>query len=193
MKKVIVLLITMLAVMSTGGCTTTDSDRICLFDGKTLDGWSILKCEAEVDGGDLLIKSGNGLVQTKKMYGDFVLEFDWKKLAEQKWDSGVYFRYDSVPPNRPWPARYQVNLRFGMEGNLGGIKGATSKGLINVDDWNKFRLIVKGTKAELEINGKPAWKVDGLGGPKEGFIAIQAEVPQGGQHRFRNIYIRELK
>ena len=44
-------------------------------------------------------------------------------------------------------------------------------------------------KAELEINGTPAWKGEGLAGPKEGFIALQAEVPGGGQFRFRNIYL----
>ena len=45
----------------------------------------------------------------------------------------------------------------------------------------------------MEVNGKPAWKADGLEGPKEGFISLQAEVPNGGQYRFRNIFITELK
>ena len=52
---------------------------------------------------------------------------------------------------------------------------------------------MRGTHAELEINGKPAWEANGLEGPKESYIALQAEVPGGGQHRFRNIYITELK
>jgi hypothetical protein len=80
-----------------------------------------------------------------------------------------------------------------MEGNVGGLKGAESKGLLKDHEWNSFKLTVRGTKAELDINGKPAWKADGLEGPEEGFIGIQAEVPGGGQHRFRNIYITELK
>ena len=42
------------------------------------------------------------------------------------------------------------------------------------------------------MNGKPAWEADGLGDPQEGFIALQAEVPGGGQYRFRNIYLTEL-
>jgi len=56
--------------------------RVALFDGKTLDGWKILKCEAAVDNGHILIKTGNGLIQTEKMYGDFILEFEWKALRE---------------------------------------------------------------------------------------------------------------
>ncbi|MFZ2644105.1 MAG: family 16 glycoside hydrolase, partial [Verrucomicrobiia bacterium] len=70
---------------------------------------------------------------------------------------------------------------------------AKSQGLIKPGEWNCFKLTVRGTQAALEINGKPAWKADGLEGPKEGYIGVQAEVPGGGQHRFRNIYITELK
>ena len=180
------VLLTSCAVFEGGG------KRVALFDGKTLDGWTIIKCEATVDDGDILITAGNGLIQTEKKYGDFVLEFEWKALRDNKWDSGVYFRYDTVPAGRPWPKRYQVNLRQGMEDNIGDLKEARSEGLVNVGQWNKFRLTVQGTKASLEMNGKPAWDADGLGEPKEGFIALQAEVPGGGQHRFRNIYLTEL-
>jgi len=172
---------------------STAGKRVKLFNGKNLDGWTVLKCKATVDSGHILLQSGNGLVQTKKKYADFVLEWDWKMLAEDKWDSGVYFRYDKVHPKYPWPARYQVNLRKGMEGNVDGIKGAKSKGLIKPAKWNKFKLTVKGDKLDLQINGKQAWQAEGLAGPRSGYIALQAEVPHGGQHRFRNIYITELE
>ncbi|UCC96602.1 MAG: DUF1080 domain-containing protein [Phycisphaerales bacterium] len=166
--------------------------RVALFDGKTLDGWTLITCEAEVDGGEILLKAGNGLVQTEKKYGDFILEFDWKALRDDKWDSGVYFRYDSIPQSRPWPRRYQVNLRRGMEGNLGDLQGAKSEGLVKDGRWNRFKLTVCGSKTSLEINGKPAWEADGLGEPAIGYIGLQAEVPGGGQYRFRNIYLTEL-
>jgi len=163
-----------------------------LFDGKTLKGWTILKCEAQVDDGNILLKEGNGLLQTDKKYGDFILEFEWKALRDNKWDSGVYFRYDTVPAGRPWPNRYQVNLRQGMEGNVGALPEARSKGLVKVGEWNKFKLTVQGTKASLDMNGKTAWKADGLVEPKVGYIALQAEVPGGGRHLFKNICITEL-
>ena len=166
--------------------------RTSLFDGKTLNGWTVIKCEATIDDGDILLVAGNGLVQAENKYGDFILEFEWKALRNDKWDSGVYFRYDSVPQNRPWPDRYQVNLQQGREGNVGNLEGATSEGLAKAGQWNKFKLTVRGTKASLEINGKHAWEADGLEGPEKGFIALQAEVPGGGQYRFRNIYLTEL-
>lgn len=166
--------------------------RVALFDGKNLDAWEVLKCEAVVDQGEILIKAGNGLVQTRRKYRDFIIEYEWKALKDDNWDSGIYFRYDSVPENKPWPARYQANLRKGDEGNVGGLKGAISQGLFKNGEWNSFKLTVRRTTAEMQINGKPAWKAEGLEGPENGFISLQAEVPNGGQNRFRNIYITEL-
>ena len=141
----------------------------------------------------MFIKSGNGLVQSEKKYQNFVLEYEWKALGEDKWDSGVYFRYNEVPKGRPWPKRYQANLLKGKEGDVGGIKGASSKGLLKDREWNKFKLIVKGTKISLTINEKEAWKGEGLEDLEAGFIAVQAEVPGGGQHLFRNIFITEFE
>jgi hypothetical protein len=170
-----------------------EARRVPLFDGKTLAGWDVIKCEAVVRDGSILLKDGNGVVQTKRKYGDFVLEFEWKSLKDDKWDSGVYFRYDSIPANREWPTRYQANLRKGDEANVEGLQGAKSQGLFINGGWNSFKLTVRGTTAEMEINGKPAWKADGLEGPPVGFISLQAEVAGGGQCLFRNIFITEIK
>ncbi len=183
----------MLCVFPILSSAAEPAGRVPLFDGKTLDGWDVIKCEAVVQDDSILIKGGNGVVQAKKKYGDFVLEFEWKSLKQDKWDSGVYFRYDSIPEKKDWPARYQVNLRQGDEANVGGLNGAKCQGLFKNGEWNSFKLTVRGTTAEMEVNGKPAWKADGLEGPKVGFICLQAEVPGGGQCLFRNIHITELK
>lgn len=181
-----------LALAVTAAIAAT-GERVAMFDEKTLNGWTVLKCEAIVADGDILIQGGDGLVQTERKYGDFVLELEWKALKADKWDSGVYFRYDKVPPNRPWPPRYQVNLKQGDECNVGELQGARSTGLYKVGEWNHLKLTVRGTQVEMEVNSKPAWKADGLEGPKEGYISLQAEVPAGGQYRFRNVFLTELK
>jgi hypothetical protein len=175
------------------GTAALAGERVALFDGKTFTGWTVLTCEAVVDDGNIFLKAGNGLVQTERKYGDFILELEFKALKAEKFDSGIYFRYDSIPPKRPWPARYQVNLKQGDMTNVAGLKGAKSEDLTKHGEWNRLKLTVRGTQAELEVNGKPAWKGEGLEGPKEGFISLQAEVPAGGQYRFRNIFITELK
>ena len=181
------------AISASDARPATPGQRVALFDGKNLDAWDVLKCEAVLDDGTILLKAGNGMVQTRKKYRDYVLEYEAKPLKDDKWDSGVYFRYDSIPVGKPWPPRYQANLLKGDEGNVHELKGATSNGLCKDGDWNSFRLTVRGATAELEINGKPAWKATGVEGPEWSYIGLQAEVPNGGQFRFRNIYITELK
>jgi hypothetical protein len=199
MKSTKVLLVVAIAVaLVTASCSVSDSQkspaakRVSLFDGKTLAGWTVIGCKAAVDASDILIQEGNGVIQSEKQYANFVVEYEWKALSADKWDSGLYFRYLTIPANRPWPDRYQVNLRQGEEGNVPDLKGAQSKGMTKPGEWNRFKLTVQGTTASLEINGQSAWSVEGLTGPEKGFIALQAEVPGGGQFRFRNIFITEL-
>ena len=163
-----------------------------LFDGKTLDGWQVRTCDVRVTDGAIHLKAGNGVLQTMHRYGDFVLDLEWKALDADFWDSGIYFRYDYIPNGAPWPREYQANIRKGLEGNVGGLAGAESTGLIEPGEWNRFKLTVVGSKASMEINGKPAWKADGLE-TDGGYIAIQSEVKGGGQFLFRKIFITELK
>jgi hypothetical protein len=170
---------------------TKPGEAVILFDGQTMTGWKVTGCEAEVQDGAILLKAGNGMVRTEKVYKDFVLEIEWKALKNDMWDSGVFFRCGDAPTGAAWPKTYQANLRKGLEGNVQELPDARSKDLVKNGEWNRFKLTVKGTKAELEINGQPAWKADGVNTP-EGFIGLQAEIPGGGQFLFKNIRITEL-
>lgn len=185
-------LLTLLFVLAPAISSNAFDDIVTLFDGRSLDGWKVLNCEAVVQDGAILLKSGNGLVQTNKQYGDYVFQFECKALKPDAWDSGVYFRYRDVPDDRPWPQKYQVNLRKGMEGNLVGFEAGKNPIPLDARQWNRFKLTVRGSQASLKVNGRQAWKVDGLESPR-GYIALQAEIPGGGQFLFRNLKIRELK
>jgi hypothetical protein len=164
---------------------------VSLFDGRTLNGWVVTGCKAGVENGNLVILEGNGLVRADKVYGDFILELEWKPRKAEKWDSGIYFR--APPPRRgsPWPDKYQVNLLQNKEGELVGNKNVKPPGNAKGGDWNRMRLTAIGKTAELEINDQKAWKVDDIE-PATGLIAIQVEVPGGGQFEFRNIRIKAL-
>lgn len=191
------LLLSFVALAATAGffpiAHAAENDLRPIFDGRTLDGWKVLGCEAEIVDGAILVKEGNGIVQTDREYGNFVLEFDWKALREEgRTDSGVYFRYKTIPAGRPWPDQYQVNLLNDQEGAIPGRPETITKGLIKPGEWNRFRLSVFGTKATLEINGNYAWTVDGIGEPG-GYIGLQAEVPGGGRFLFKNVKLAELK
>lgn len=190
----------LLSLAALGACPVLAADQapgdstapwVSLFDGRSLAGWKVIGCEAVVQDGAILLKSGNGLVRTERTYRDFVLEIEWKALRGDMWDSGIFFRALDPLPGSPWPKTYQANLRKGMEGNVNELEAARSVGLTRPGEWNHFRLTVVGTTAELAINGKPAWKADGVKTPS-GYLALQAEIPGGGQFLFRNIRIREL-
>lgn len=165
--------------------------RQAVFNGKDLDGWKVTGCKVAVEDGSMVLLEGNGLVRTDHRYRDFILELKWRARQAADYDSGIYFRCELPPENKPWPAKYQANLKQGLEGNVGGLPDATSKGLTKAEEWNEFKLTVVGETAKLEINGKPAWETKGIEN-RDGFVALQAEVPLGGQFEFKDIFITEL-
>lgn len=162
-----------------------------LFDGKSLDGWKVEKCEVEVKDGCIFLKGGNGWMRTEKEYGDFVLELDWKSVKTEKFDSGVYIRAVPITPKQNWPAKNQVNLREDLMASIKEFKEAAPRPeLTKKGEWNHFKLTVVGSTAELEFNGTKAWKINDLK-PASGYIGLQCEVPAGGQFYFRNVRISE--
>jgi hypothetical protein len=162
-----------------------------LFDGKTLDGWKVEKCDVEVQDGCIFLKGGNGWVRTETQYGDFVLELEWKGLNKDFWDSGVYIRAGERPEKAPWPGPGQINLRKDLLGAIKEIKEAVARPeLAKPGEWNHLRVSAIGKTVTLEMNGKTAWKLENFKKPR-GYIGLQCEVPGGGQFLFRNIRISE--
>ncbi|RPI80431.1 MAG: DUF1080 domain-containing protein, partial [Planctomycetaceae bacterium] len=88
-----------------------------LFDGQSLDGWTIEgDCQAAVEDGLLVLKQGNGWLRSDLQYRDFVLHVEWKAVKTSDYDSGVYVR--TLAGGAPFPKNsYQVNLLDGSEGN----------------------------------------------------------------------------
>jgi hypothetical protein len=130
-------------------------------------------------------------VRSDYRYRNFVLDLEWKTLQEEAWDSGIYFHAEPPAEGKPWPRRYQINLRQGQEGDLIGVKDAKGQGLAKPCEWNRFHLTVQDKTASLEINGQEAWKTDQIE-TTDGYVGFQSEVPLGGQFAFRNIRVTEL-
>lgn len=165
--------------------------RIALFNGENLDGWEVTNCQVGVEDGALVILDGNGFVRSLHRYGDCVFEWKTRARKAEQFDSGIYVRAELPAEGKNWPARYQINLKQGDEGNLIGIPEARSQGLTKAGEWNAYRLTLVGKSAALEINGQPAWKTDKLEST-DGYFGIQVEVPLGGQFEFRDLYVTEL-
>jgi hypothetical protein len=180
-----------LLLFASAACAEEAGYKSSLFNGRDLDGWQVAGCQPTVEDGLLVLGGPDGWLHTNEKHGDFILELDWRARKTSGYDSGIYIRASDPAEGQPFPKRYQINLQQGGEGNLLGLKGGTSTGLIKPGEWNHFKITVVGDRAELEINGQPAWKVTGLE-DAEGYIGLQSEVPLGGQFEFRNIELTDL-
>ncbi len=184
-----------------------------LFNGKNLKGWTKLDGSAEyrVENGEVIGTSKTGTSNTflasKKVYGDFILEYEMK--MDRGLNSGVQFRSVALQPDGTERVNgYQVECDDG-DGRpwAGGIYEEASRGWLypmsyNQDvvknnkrgAWNKIRVEAVGSTIRTYINGVNfANLVDDA--RKEGFIALQVhaigddKALDGKEIRWRNIRI----
>lgn len=186
-----------------------------LFNGKNLKGWQGLipinrrakmtpgqRAKAQKDANKkvlphwkvedgVLVYDGKGnSLQTVKDYRNFELLVDWK--IHKGGDSGIYLR--GVPQVQIWD-------RKEGSGGLFNNQKHPSKPLVNADNppgqWNTFRIIMKGDKVTVYLNGKLV--VNNV--PLENYWNRKAPLPESGpielQHHgdslwFKNIFIKEL-
>lgn len=136
---------------------------IDLFDGKTLNGWSIHSGFAKYrveDGtivGTTVTKSPNTFLCTEKEFGDFILEFE--VMVDPRLNSGVQFRSKIAQEELTyWLRDEKGNLQaktvpkdrvHGYQAEIAGAETGTSGGIYDearramIPDW----WIKKGTKA----------------------------------------------
>lgn len=183
-----------------------------LFNGKDLSGWKQLNGKAlyAVRNGEIVgttvFKEPNSFLATEAMYGDFILEIEFKLDADM--NSGIQFRSESKadyqngrvhgyqmeidPSSRAWTGgiydEARRNWLYTLEYNPEGKK-ALQKG-----DWNKCRIECIGPVMRTWVNGIPtANLVDEV--TQKGFIALQVhaitkEENAGQTIRWRNIRIQ---
>ena len=159
-------------------------------DKKVLQNWSVK------DGCIWFSGSGDNLCSVK-LYGDFELLVDWK--ITKGGDSGIYLR--GTPQVQIWDtSRVEVGAQVGS-GGLYNNRDNPSKPLKVADnpvgDWNSFRIVMKGEKVWVWLNGvlvvdnvtlENYWDRSKPIFP-EGPVELQAH---GTDLAFRDIYIRDL-
>lgn len=153
--------------------------------------------------GEELVNDGQGAYATTiKDYGDFELLVEYKTVP--KADSGIYLR--GVPQVQIWDFTEQEKFNLGADKGSGGLwnnsPGKPGKDpLVKADnafgEWNKFRILMVGSRVSIWLNGKQV--VDHailenyydrkLPVPARGPIQLQTH---GGEIRWKNIFIREI-
>ena len=212
------------AVASVLTSVHAEEDWVSLFNGKDLTGWTQKGGEAKYhveDGaivGTSVPNTPNSFLCTEKLYGDFVLEFEFK--ASPTMNSGVQFRSNSKPDYKNGRVHgYQCELEdegkerdwsTGIydEGRRGWLYpskkdkelcakfSAQGRKAWKNGEWNKVRIACKGSSIRTSLNDEPrAELTDDM--TATGFIGLQVhgvgKRSEPMQVRWRNIRIKELK
>ena len=184
-----------------------------LFDGKTLAGWKQLGGKAKYEARDGAIvgstvpNTPNSFLCTERMYGDFILELDFK--VDAGLNSGVQIRSNSLKSYRNFRVHgYQVEIDPSARAYSAGIyeegrrgwlqnlsKNPKARAAFKKGDWNHFRIVAVGDSIKTWINGVPAADlVDSM--TLKGFVGLQVhgvgKRKDTLQVRWRNIRIRDL-
>jgi hypothetical protein len=194
--------------LGTGAGWAADEGWISLFDGKTLDGWTVRggKATYKVENGAIVGTTSDGGPNTflcRGDYGDFVLEFE--VLCDPPLNSGVQIRshvYEKDTPQESNPARvrkageiygYQCEIAdqaLGTAGNFWDEARRTrwlddfaekpeARSAFNNGVWNHYRIVAQGRRIRSWVNGIPcADFVDDH--DSRGFIGLQVHTVKPG-------------
>lgn len=153
-----------------------------------------------INGEIVFIGNGFDNLCTRKKYKDFDMYVDWKlDPSGQEPDAGIYLR--GTPQVQIWDtARIEVGAQVGSGGLYNNQKNEAKPSQVadnKVGEWNSFRIIMRGEKVTVYLNGvkvvdnvtlenfwdrsKPIFPVEQL--------ELQAH---GSLTYFRNIYVKEL-
>lgn len=203
-----------------GGGAAPEEGWIELFDGTTLDGWTVRGGTAtyRVEDGAIVGRTAEGSPNTFLCKGDFA---DFELEAEVKCDprlnsgfqvrSHVYAKDDPDPKQRERAGVVygpQVEVARRETGTAGRIydEGRRGRWLGEIaeegkdafvdDGWNRYRIVVQGDRYRTWVNGKPCADLRDAEDAR-GFIGLQVHgIPSTEgpyEVRWRRIRLRELK
>ncbi len=197
------------------GCQLTPEEVkegfVCIFDGKTLNGWrGATKGYVAKDGILICQKHGGGNLYTEKEYADFIFRFEFK--LEPNANNGVGIR----TPLEGNPAYVGMEIQilddtgsmyknlqpYQYHGSIYGVVPAKRGHLKPVGQWNSEEIYCKGPHVRVTLNGVVIVDADlsqikepmdhqphpGLKRTK-GHIAF---LGHGAHIEFRNLRIKEL-
>lgn len=180
-----------------------------LFNGKDLTGWKTTGNWLVEPDGSLSLHPREGekgwqrydaYIATEKLYGDFVLDLEFKINA--KGNSGVFMRVGDM--KEPVKTGFEVQIldTYGLEKpghhDCGGIVHGIgpSKNMVKpAGEWNRYTITVKGRSVKVVFNGEEVinTSLDDIkmaDRPNVGHIAFQDEALRVW---YRNVRIKELK
>ena len=192
-------------------CAQSEAKWTKLFNGKNLEGWSVINGAAEykvVDGviiGTSKTNTPNTFLRTNENYGDFILEYDMK--MDNDINSGVQIRSHSRPEyqsgrvhgyqiecddsERAWSAGIYDEGRNGWLYSL--EYNPSAKKAYKRADWNNYRVEALGNRIRTFLNGIPVTDLL-VDYDSEGFIGLQVHsIGSDEQHSGKNISWKNIR
>jgi len=178
-------------------------NKVSLFNGKDLTGWTIHGTEKwYVENGEMICESGPekhyGYLSTNKNYKNFELTLEFKQEANG--NSGVFFRssIDGIKISG-WqcevaPVNHHTGGIYESYGRGWLIQpDSTKEKYLKTGKWNTLKLKVVGNEVTTWLNGHQMIYIkDEKIGAGKGFIALQIHDGGGIKVRWKKIKIKEL-
>lgn len=182
MKLIVILAALALPLM--GG------EWMSLFDGKTMEGWTNQgNANWEVKDGALTVDRGDvGLLTWKDQFENYELEVEFK--AALGTNSGVFLN-TLAKVKDPGSECYEINIAPSDNPFPTGsiVKHRKVEGVVEKDDWRRFRLIVNRGKVTVILDGKTILEHQMAKARPAGLIGLQKN---SGKVAFRKIRLRKL-
>lgn len=184
---------------------------VCLFDGKTLDGWQGAVNGYTVKDGVMICEPGGDLY-TAKEYANFIFRFEF--MTPPGGNNGVSIRtpLDAAPASAYSGMEIQIlddsdpkykDLKpYQLHGSIYGVVPAKQGSLKPAGQWNSEEIVADGGHIKVTVNGmvvtdadisKIDKTIDGLDHPglhnPTGYIGWAGH---GDPVQFRNVRIKEL-
>ena len=210
MKKLLMVLALLVAVLMSFAGNSLNAEWEYLFNGKDLDGWVQRNGEAKyevVDDmivGTTVLNTPNTFLCTKNSYSNFIFEVEFlvgdmnsgiqiRSLSNEEYHNGRVYGYqvEIDPAERAWTGGIYDEARRGWLYDLRNNEAARKA--FKKGEWNKIHVEAIGNHIRTWINGVPAANLyDSM--TAEGFIALQVHGSKeaGQQIKWRNIRILDF-
>jgi len=201
MHRISLLAVVMLAF----GIHARAAEKVELFNGKDLTGWTGNSEFWTVKEGAIVGKTPginyNTFLYTDKEYDNFVLRF---KVKLKNHNSGVQFRSQVVDPVKFVMAGYQADIApdyWGLlyeekkRGMIGFQKAKEVKDLAKTGEWVDVEVRAEGPKITITTNGKNTVEYsekDEKAGAKKGKIGLQLHGGPAMEVEFKDITLEPL-
>jgi hypothetical protein len=137
-----------------------------LFDGKTLDGWMLVKPDSWIVEDGTISCKGGGYIWTKERFGDFILDLEYK--VSPMCNSGVFFRTanlkDPVQTGIEMqvldPASQKETGKNGCGSIYDCLAVSTNSSMKPAGEWNRVIITCKDNLINIVMNDKKIIDMD---------------------------------